>query len=255
MMTLLLRKHVRSGETIIEFVSADPGCRRLLELLDRTPKPCAIIGISIRPDPDVVAAFRSRAIPFVLIDEEAEGATTVACDNLAGGLLAGRHLACLGERTAAVVCGRRGVGGGRHAVLRVKGFERALAERGVALADENVLEVIDYTSKSGMAAMIDLLTRRPAIRAIFCAAGDLCAMGMLSVARQEHLQIPEQVAIIGFDDHPMSGICSPPLTTIRQPLERIAAEAFRLAVSEAAATDARSQKVLFEPELILRQSA
>jgi DNA-binding LacI/PurR family transcriptional regulator len=258
-MTSLLKKHVQPGHPIIECQTqldeSDLSCRGLLQLLERSPPPSAVIGISVRPGPDVVAAFRSQSIPMVLIDEEAEGATTIACDNLAGGHLAGQHLARIGRRAPAVVCGKRDIAGGLNAVLRVRGFERALIEAGLSLPGESVLEVPEYARKDGVVTMIELLKRKTVVDAIFCAAGDLCAMGMVSVARQQHVRIPEAIAVIGFDDHPMSGVCEPPLTTIRQPLERIAAEACRLATAETAAIHARPQKMLLEPELVLRRSA
>jgi DNA-binding LacI/PurR family transcriptional regulator len=256
-MSALLKQQTRSGQAAVEFLIGlqDDACRGLLELLQRAPPPAAVIGISVRPAPEVVAAFRAKAIPVVLIDEEAEGASTVGSDNLAGGLLAGQLLARLGRKRPAVVCGRRSVRGGQNAVLRVRGFERGLAGSGLTLAAENIVEVAEYSRKDGVTAMTEILARRPAIDAVFCAAGDLCATGMLSVARERRVPVPEQIALIGFDDHPMSGICQPPMTTIRQPLDRIAADAYRLATDEAAAAHARPQRLLFAPELVQRVSA
>jgi len=259
-MASLLKKHVRPGQTVIECLTKVAGAdearpEALLELLDQPTPPAAVIGISTRPTPEVMTAFRARAIPVVLIDEEAPGATTVACDNRVGGLLAGQHLLRSRRRVPAVVCGRRSVGGGHNAVTRVKGFEEALSAAGVPLFPENVVEVVDYTRKDGVTSMMDLLARTPAVDAVFCAAGDLCAMGMLSVAQQRKVGIPEHVAIVGFDDHPMSGLCTPPLTTVRQPLEKIAAEAFRLAIEQGPEIHARPQTVLFPPELVERRSA
>lgn len=154
-----------------------------------------------------------------------------------------------------MVCGRRGVAGGHNAVTRVKGFEEALSAAGVSLHPGNVIEVVDYSRKDGVTSMLELLSRSPAVDAVFCAAGDLCAMGMLSVAQQRQVDIPRSWAIVGFDDHPMSGVCTPPLTTIRQPLEKIAAEAYRLATELGPIIHAKPQTVLFEPELVERRSA
>jgi len=249
-----LKKQVPADQDIIEFLISDPSRKGLLKLLERTPRPCSLIGISIRPDPEIVASFRSHGIAVVLIDEEAEGACTIACDNLVGGLLAGQYVACLGRRNPVVVCGKRSIAGGRAAALRVTGFERALATVGLSLSDETILEVEDYTRKGGCRAMVDLLNVRPMPDTIFCAAGDLCATGMVSVARQ-HLRIPEELSIIGFDDHPVSGLCEPPLTTIRQPLERMAVEAYRLATLDAENSLSRPQTMLLEPELVVRRSA
>ncbi len=259
-MAALLKKHVRPGQRVVECLtkvagSDEPRLEAMLELLASPPAPAALVGIATRPTPEIVAAFRARAIPVVLIDEEAAGATTVACDNRIGGLLAGQHLLRSRRRNPAVVCGRRGVAGGHNAITRVKGFEEALAAAHLTLRPEDVLEVVDYTRKDGVTSMMELLGRSPAIDAVFCAAGDLCAMGMLSVAQQKHVAVPERLAIVGFDDHPMAALSSPPLTTIRQPLEKIAAEAYRLATEQGPAIHARPKTVLFEPELVERRSA
>ncbi len=259
-MAALLKKHVRPGQRVVECLtkvagSDEPRLEAMLELLASPPAPAALVGIATRPTPEIVAAFRARAIPVVLIDEEAAGATTVACDNRIGGLLAGQHLLRSSRRHPAVVCGRRGVAGGHNAITRVKGFEEALAAAHLTLRPEDVLEVVDYTRKDGVTSMMELLGRSPAIDAVFCAAGDLCAMGMLSVAQQKHVAVPERLAIVGFDDHPMAALSSPPLTTIRQPLEKIAAEAYRLATEQGPAIHARPKTVLFEPELVERRSA
>src|SRR5512142_1101060 len=176
-MAALLKKHVRPGQRVVECLtkvagSDEPRLEAMLELLASPPAPAALVGIATRPTPEIVAAFRARAIPVVLIDEEAAGATTVACDNRIGGLLAGQHLLRSRRRNPAVVCGRRGVAGGHNAITRVKGFEEALAAAHLTLRPENVLEVVDYTRKDGVTSMMELLGRTPAVDAVFCAAGD-----------------------------------------------------------------------------------
>jgi len=258
LMASLLRSHSRPGETLVECLTEGTGavwsCPSLQELLERTLKPSALIGISVRPAVGVVAHLRARGIPVVLIDEEVEGATTVACDNIAGGMIAAQHLVNGGRRSLAVVCGRRTIEGGYSASRRVKGFEQGLSSAGLSLPAENVLEVVKYTRKEGVAAMLELLGRARTVDGIFCAAGDLCATGMLSAAHRRQVRIPEQLAVVGFDDHPMSGITDPPLTTIRQPVERIAAEAYRLATCEIEAIRARPRTIVFPPELVPRRS-
>ena len=257
-LTSLLRSEGQLGETMVECRTDDAGadlsCPNLREFMRRAPGFSALIGISIRPGADAVADLRARGIPVVLIDEEVEGATTVACDNVAGGMIAAQHLIACGRRTLAVVCGKRSLEGGYSASLRVKGFHQALSTAGLALAEGNVLEVARYTRDEGVQTMLKVIDGARTVDGIFCAAGDLCATGMLSAARRRQVRIPEQLALIGFDDHPMSGIADPPLTTIRQPLERIAAEALRLATREAEAICARPRRIVFPPELVRRRS-
>jgi DNA-binding LacI/PurR family transcriptional regulator len=256
----LVRKHLRPGQTIAECATVTKGMSevargRLLSLLRDGPKPRALVGICIKPDAPTVAAFRAAGVPVVLIDEQAEGASTVASDNFAGGYLAGRHLVGLGRRRIAVVAGNMLVDGGYNALQRAKGFQKALAEGSLPFALDEVLEAPEYARQDGVAAMQRILDEGKGVDAIFCAAGDVCASGLLAAARERNVRVPEHVAVLGYDDNPLASISDPPLSTIRQPLEQIAGEALRLATDAAAEALAKPKTVLFDPKLVLRRSA
>lgn len=75
------------------------------------------------------------------------------------------------------------------------------------------------------------------------------------MAKERGLKVPDDVAIVGFDDNAVAAISDPPLTTVRQPLQRLADEAFRLATAETAAILARPTRAIFPPELVVRASA
>ncbi|HYD42514.1 MAG TPA: substrate-binding domain-containing protein [Anaeromyxobacter sp.] len=258
MMYARLRRHLRADQSFVECATTstaavDVARARLTRLLDGEPKPIAFIGISVRPDPRSLAAFRAAKVPVVLIDEEAEGATTVACDNYLGGVLAAAHLTEQGRRRIAIVVGKLNAEGDMNSALRLDGFEKALSEQG--LAPVEVIYSIDYSRKDGVTAMTRLLGGRRGVDAIFSAAGDICATGMLAVARERGVRVPEDVAIVGFDDLDVAATSDPPLTTIRQPVDAMADEAFRLATEEREELLARPRRVILKPELVARQSA
>jgi len=253
------KRFVRPDEAVVEWTTLrqdDPALarQRLLAALAAGPRPTAVVGICIHPDEAALAAFESAGIPVVLVDEEAEGASTVAADNFAGGYIAGVHLARAGRRAVAVVCGDRRVSGGYNAIQRVSGFAEAMAEHQVPFAPSEVLEVREYTSEDGMSAMSRILAEGREVDAVFCAAGDACAAGLLAVARERGVRVPEQLAVVGYDDNPVAAGSDPPLTTVRQPVERIAREAHRLATAAAADVLLRPRTVLFEPTLVRRGS-
>lgn len=255
-----VKRLLRPGQTIVECATIKPADTefargRLLGLLEGEPKPAAFIGICIRPGPEVLDAYRAAGMPVVLIDEEAQDASTVTSDNVAGGGLAGQHLVRAGRKAIAVVSGRTHVEGGYTAAQRVKGLERALAESGLAIARDHHVTVFDYSRKDGVGAMEKLLATGRSFDAVFCAAGDACATGMLSVLRARGLRVPQDVAVVGYDDNPLASIADPPLTTIQQPIDRIAQEALRLATEETGAIFAKAKRVLFEPKLVVRASA
>ncbi|HYD41479.1 MAG TPA: substrate-binding domain-containing protein [Anaeromyxobacter sp.] len=259
-MYALIRKCLQPGESTVECATIMQGDTdfargRLLSLVEGHPKPRALIGICIQPAPSVVTAFRAAGVPIVLVDELAEGASTVASDNFAGGYLAGQHLASLGRKQVALVAGKMHVEGGYNALQRAKGLHKALAEKGLPFSLDEVIEAPDYTRKDGLAAMTRILGERAGTDAVFCAAGDACATGLLARARERLVKIPDQIAIVGYDDNPLASISDPPLTTVRQPLEQIAREAHRLATVSAAEILERPTTTLFEPRLVVRQSA
>ncbi|HYD43170.1 MAG TPA: substrate-binding domain-containing protein [Anaeromyxobacter sp.] len=254
-----IRKQLRPGCSIAECGVVMRKDReflrsRLLRLLEAAPRPIALVGICLRPDPETLADYRAAGVPVVLIDEEAEGASTVASDNFAGGYLAAEHLLDKGRRSPALVIGELGTNGSYNAVERLRGFEKALADRGLPFSRDDVVEVVDYSRKDGVTALTELVRRRSRIDAVFCAAGDVCATGVLAEARERRMEVPSELAVLGYDDNPLASISHPPLSTLRQPLEEIAAQAWRLATESTAEILVRPKRVLLKPALVQRGS-
>lgn len=254
-----LKKSLRDGQSIVDCAAPQNGHEvarsRMLAILESDPKPVGMIMVCFRPDATTIEAFRAKGVPVVLIDEEADGASTVAYDNFAGGYLAGQHLARSGRKAVAVVSGWMHVNGGYNALQRVKGFAKAMGEARVPFRMEDVIEVRDYTHHDGIDAMARIHEERRRVDAIFCAAGEATATGILAAARERRIEVPEQLAIVGYDDSPMAAISDPPLTTIRQSLETLAEEALKLATTASADVLARPRKRLLAPTLIQRRSA
>ncbi len=251
-----LRRALRPGEAIEECQIVRPRepdflREHLRAVLHAPRKPIAVIGICIAPAPETVAAFRAAGVPMVLIDEEVEGASTVACDHRAGGYLAGKHLARGGRKSIAVVAGPSDH---YNAALRVRGLEQALEEHRLKVPPGGALVAPTYVRKEGEAAMAQLLRDGPKVDAVFSAAGDTCALGALSVAREAGVKVPEQLAIVGYDDLPLASIADPPLSTVRQPLDLVAREAHRLATQCTAELLDAPKRVALEPSLVVRRT-
>ncbi|MEK8145973.1 substrate-binding domain-containing protein [Streptomyces sp. M10(2022)] len=104
------------------------------------------------------------------------------------------------------------------------------------------------------AAMERLLIEHPDLDAVF-ACNDLMAMGACHVLREHGRRVPEDVAVIGFDDSSAASACRPALTTVRQPVEDMAAEMARLLLDRLARPDSPATSVIFEPALVVRDSA
>lgn len=254
-----LRKHVRPGQRVAECGIVMRKDReflrsRLLRLLEGAPKPIALVGICLQPDPETLADYRAAGVPVVLIDEQAEGASTVASDNHAGGVLAAEHLLAKGRRSIGLVVGELQTNGSYNAVQRLQGFEKVLAERGLPFSRDDLVEVVDYSRKDGVAAMAELVRRKRRLDALFCAAGDVCATGVLAHARELRIDVPGELAVLGYDDNPLASMSHPPLSTLQQPLEEIAGQAWRLATERTAEILVKPERVLLKPALVQRGS-
>jgi DNA-binding LacI/PurR family transcriptional regulator len=102
--------------------------------------------------------------------------------------------------------------------------------------------------------MARLLAERPDIDGVFV-ANDLMAQGAMLVLHEQGRRIPDDVAVIGFDDSSVATACRPELTTVRQPVEDMAAEMARLLLARIGAPQGQPASVIFEPTLVLRETA
>ncbi len=257
---LRLKKHLRPGDSIVH-CSTDSqddnevARERLLGLLKNDPRPVALVAVCLRPGPTVIEAYRRVGAPVIIIDEAAEGASTVAADNAAGARMAVEHLLQRGRRSIGMVSGRAGLVGGLTSRQRQEGVRQALAAAGLALAPDSLIEVGDYSEQDGVNAMSTFVGRTPRVDGVFCGAGDTTALGMLTAAQARGVKVPEDIAVLSCDDLPIAAIADPPLTTIRQPIDDIAGEAVRMAVEEGSSLVAKPRTVLLPPTLVKRQSA
>ena len=248
------KKLFKEGEMTLRSVSDEADTQK--ERLERTLRqahPTALIAFSVRPDPDTIAAYTAAGIPIVLIDEEAEGVSVISTDNFVGGRIAGDYLIKKGKKKIAFVSGRTQVKGGYNAEQRLKGFKHALNAAKLSIPPGCLIEVPHYSREDGVKAMPKLLDA--GVDAVFCAAGDNCALGLVTVAKDRNMRIPEDVAIVGFDDLLIAQVSTPALTTIRQPLEKIAEAAYKMVVMERDIILRNPKKAIFNPELIIRSSA
>ncbi len=135
---------------------------------------------------------------------------------------------------------------------RLEGFRTALAAHG--LTDVPHVQG-DFSQAGGEQAMEQLLKDHPDLDGVFVAS-DLMAQGAIPVLRDLGRRIPEDVAVIGFDDSSAAMVTRPPLTTVRQPVEDMAAEMARLLIGHAGrGSQPRTTAVVFEPTLVIRESA
>jgi DNA-binding LacI/PurR family transcriptional regulator len=138
-------------------------------------------------------------------------------------------------------------------VDRLNGYRDALSEAGIAL-DTSLIETADFTQESGAAAMERLLKTNSDIDAVF-AASDLMAAGALSVIDAAGRRVPNDIALVGYDDSPIALSVRPQLTSVRQPIEEMGREMARLLVAAVDGNDPVQRRVILATELIRRASS
>jgi LacI family transcriptional regulator len=171
----------------------------------------------------------------------------VDADNVTGAAMAITHLLGLGYQRVSTVTGPLD---STAAQDRKQGYLDALRERGQPV-EEALIVGGDFTQAGGYEAMQRLLPRQP--DAVFVAS-DTMAMGALQAIRGAGLTVPDDIALVGFDDLPQSTMVDPPLTTVRQPIRRMGALAVEMLV-ECLENEADSPRHIVLPtELVIRGS-
>ncbi len=214
-------------------------------------------GMLISPYGDVTTRLRrlrERGIPAVLVDRfSGDGSfSSVSADSVVGGRIAVDHLVSTGRRRIAFVGGPFDI---RQVTDRLAGA-RAAAENSASPVDLEVVPTEAMTVAQGAAAGRRILalpaSRRP--EALF-AANDLLALGLLqSIVTDGRLDVPTDIAIIGFDDIPFAAAAAVPLSSVRQPSRLIGRTALRILLEETADRDVIPRQTVFQPELVVRAS-
>lgn len=211
-------------------------------------------GILISPAGDVderLRDLRRRGTPVVLVDRESRDAavSSVSVDDVAGGRLAATHLLDTGRRRLVFVGGPRTV---RQVEERLTGARAAVAERSDAKLE--VIETPGLTVLDGRRAGEDLLARDTLPEGVF-AANDLVAVGLLqALVMSGRARVPDDVALVGFDDIDFASATVVPLTSVRQPRHELGATALRILKEEAADPQLAPRRIVFQPELVVRES-
>jgi LacI family transcriptional regulator len=223
--------------------------RRIRTLLSRR-----VDGLIISPcdiEASVPAVLEAaRQVPLVQVDRyiEGGGADWVGVDDEAGMAQAVEHVVA-GGAGSVVFAGSRLMNS--SARLRLSGFERA-AERAGVRTQEPLLG--EFTLEWGIEAGRRLLADGPLPDAVIC-GNDEIAVGLVRSLRLGGARIPEDVSVVGFDDVGHATMCDPPLTTVRQPVAAMAAEAVRLLGQLRSAAPRAAQRVAIAPELVVRQTS
>lgn len=208
-----------------------------------------VIVASALTDDAVIEALRARQMPFVLIGRHPthNDITYVDVDNRMSARDAVLHLLRLGCKRVATISGPQNMIAGMD---RLSGYKDALKARAILL-DPNLVAEGDFGEESGYRAMLELLPHAP--DAVFIAS-DTMALGAMRALREANKRIPEDIALVGYDDMPFASRTEPPLTTVRQPIHRAGFIATETLIDLIHEQDSAPRRVILPTELVIRES-
>jgi len=191
----------------------------------------------------------NSSIPLVIAGRpfQPNGLSYVDVDNVSAAYNAVSHLIRLGRKHIATITG---TSNSTVSIDRKEGYLRALIDRGINV-DESLIVEGDFTEVSGYEGMQQILPARP--DAVF-AASDTMALGAMRAIRDADLRIPEDIALVGFDDLPLASQSDPSLTTVRQPIIQFGFQAVEILIDMIDNGLKPARRIIMETELIIRKS-
>ncbi|SCL31589.1 transcriptional regulator, LacI family [Micromonospora nigra] len=211
------------------------------------------IFVTSRVEPPLQDELRRLDVPLVLVDADGvppQHAPTIGATNWVGSLRATEYLIGLGHRRIGFVAGPPQLMCSR---ARLDGYRAALEAAGLPL-DDALIRPGNFYHEAGFAAGTHLLGLSGPPTAIF-ASSDQMALGVYEAVRRRGLRVADDVSVVGFDDLPEVRWCSPPLTTVRQPLAEMGMLAARTVLRLANGEKIESPRVELATELVVRDSA
>jgi DNA-binding LacI/PurR family transcriptional regulator len=235
---------------------------RVRRVVDEGVGGLIVYPIDYEPDPDLFVQLSSRGLPIVLVDRHLIGHPfdAVLADHMGGAFAAVTHLVEQGHRRIAFVSTDNVTT--TSVAERLQGYQQALAAAGIPQDPDLVLTRVpmgtnwgaDYrvASKDNVARIARFLRRRAAT-AVF-ALHDHLALEVLEAARSIGRRVPQDLAVAGFDDDPFAAALSVPLTTVRQPRERIGREAATLVIERISGRRTELARLVLPTKLVVRAS-
>ncbi|CAL9541462.1 LacI family DNA-binding transcriptional regulator [Streptomyces pilosus] len=217
-------------QLLLIFAGSDRERQRLAQYL-AAHRVDGVLLVSVHADDPLPDMLSQLEIPAVISGPRsaAETLASVDSDNYGGARQAVEHLIGRGRRRIAHITGRLDVYGAQR---RIDGYRDALSDAGHEV-DELLIEPGDFSEEGGRRAMAALLERRPDLDAVF-AASDVTAAGARQALREAGRRIPDDVALVGYDDSAIARHMDPPLTSVRQPIQEMGRAMIDLLLTEVA---------------------
>ncbi|MGW0532161.1 LacI family DNA-binding transcriptional regulator [Streptomyces sp. NPDC003032] len=244
-------------QLLLIFAGNDQRRQRLAQYL-AAHRVDGVLLVSVHADDPLPDLLTQLEIPAVISGRRCadEALPSVDSDNFAGACSAVEHLLARGRTAIATITGRLDVYGAQR---RLDGYRATLRDAGRTV-DERLIAPGDFTEEGGHRAMRQLLDACPGLDAVF-AGSDVMAAGARQALREAGRRIPDDVALVGFDDSAIARHMDPPLTSVRQPIEEMGRAMIDLLLAEiadsrpAAARRLERRQLVLPTELVERASS
>jgi len=241
----------KAGSNILFSALNEEESKSILRKMIKQEKVAGFLLLSIRGD-EVLNTLKQRKVPFVLMHSDNENFNTcfVGNDDVKGGYLATERLLKLGHKKIGIVSAFLNP----ESRARIEGYKQALVDYGIDYKDKYLSLSKDYLySKGAYEATKKLIRGKTGITALFVDT-DKMAMGVYYAIQEEGLNVPGNIAIVGYDDQYFAKELMPPLTTIHQDFVKVGREAYKLLVKLIEGEEVKNRKKKLIPQLIVRES-
>jgi LacI family transcriptional regulator len=225
---------------------------QLFQRLARERRIDGVILISATVTDEELSVFAEESVPGIVVARQCDKIDCVYVNNGQGAKDATDYL--VGKGHSVIAC----VGSAKLGLPmeeRLSGYRKSLTEKGIQFRQDLVFSVEDDTMNEGAAVFGKIKSMKPAITAVFVPAGDMVAIGILKEAKKNGMRVPEDLAIVGYDDLPAAEVIEPSLTTVRQPTLEMGDYAINMIVDKIEGREAGLKQKELPTKLIVRESA
>ena len=213
-----------------------------------------VIVVSSTPTKTVLNKIQNSKIPHIFIERNFNQHHCIMIDNFKAGYNAGMHLIKKGRKKLGVILDPQTKDKTSATYHRLEGFKKCLKENSINYKDIIITSVNFHNIEEGRSAFDKIYKHIKKINGIFGVAGDLAAIGFLLEAKSHGITIPDDIAIIGFDDVEMASAVEPTLTTIKQPILKMGEEAINILHQVFNKKIKHPARLVLDTELIIRET-
>lgn len=225
---------------------------QLFQRLARERRIDGVILISSLVTEEELNVFAEESVPSIIVARQCKHLDSVYVNNEQGAFDATEYLISKGHRTIACVTSKKA---GIPSEERCNGYMRALEHHQLGSGRELLFEVDDDGMEDGIAIFNQIRQASPRATAVFVPAGDMVAIGIIKEAKRSGVSVPQELAIVGYDDIPAAVVIEPALTTVRQPKLEMGDYAINMIVDKIEGRESGIKQKELPTKIIIRESA